>query len=76
MNQTETPGAVAPDLAAEFPELIADLAKGIRRPDKIRTACERMDRLRAENLRLFGEQDVAVELVRQTRDVRHASTNI
>jgi hypothetical protein len=33
----------------------------------MRAACERMDRLREENRRLFGEQNIAVELVRQTR---------
>ncbi len=30
-------------------------------------ACKHMDRLREENRRLFGEQNIAVELVRQTR---------
>jgi hypothetical protein len=27
-----------------------------------------MDRIREENRKLFGEQNVAVELIRQTRD--------
>jgi hypothetical protein len=56
------------DLAAEFQETVADLTKGIRRPEKMKAACERMDRLREENRRLFGEQNIAVELIRQTRD--------
>jgi hypothetical protein len=59
-----------PDLAAEFQEAIDDLARGIRRPEKMQAACERMDRLREENRRLFGEQNIAVELIRQTRDER------
>lgn len=67
MNTTETTG-VPPDLAAEFREALDDLAKGIRRPEKMRAACQRMDRLREENRQLFGEQNIAVELVRNTRD--------
>jgi hypothetical protein len=59
---------IPPDLTAEFQEAVDDLAKGIRRPEKMKAACERMDRLREENRRLFGEQNIAVELIRQTRD--------
>ena len=68
MNTTETVSAVPPDLAAEFQQALDDLAKGIRRPEKIKAAFERMDRIREENRRLFGEQNIAVELIRQTRD--------
>jgi hypothetical protein len=66
--KTETIASLPPDLAAEFQEAVEDLAKGVRRPEKMQSACERMDRLREENRRLFGEQDSAVELIRQTRD--------
>ncbi len=68
MNAPETTSGKAPDLAAELQEALDDLAKGIRRPEKMQAACERMDRLREENRRLFGEQTIAVELIRQTRD--------
>jgi hypothetical protein len=68
VSTTNSPAGIPPDLAEELRETLADLAKGIRRPEKVRAACERMDRLREENRRLFGEQNVAVELVRQTRD--------
>ena len=68
MNPKETAAGIPPDLAAEFQEAVADLAKGIRRPEKMQAACERMDRLREENRQLFGEQNIAVELVRRTRD--------
>jgi len=67
MKATEPPG-VPPDLAAEFQEALDDLAKGIRRPEKVQAACERMDRLREENRQVFGEQNIAVELIRQSRD--------
>jgi hypothetical protein len=68
MNTTETTPPIPPDLAAEYREALDDLAKGIRRPEKMQAACQRMDRLREENRLLFGEQNLAVELVRQTRD--------
>ena len=64
MNTT----GIAPELAVEFQEVLDDLAKGIRRPEKMQAACERMDRLREENRQLFGEQNLAVELVRQARN--------
>jgi hypothetical protein len=34
----------------------------------MQAACERMDRLREENRRLLGEQDLAVQLNRRTRE--------
>jgi len=68
MSPTETTPGIPPDLATEIREALDDLAKGIRRPEKMQAACERMDRLREENRQLFGEQDIAVELVRQARD--------
>ena len=68
MNTTKTTAPIPPNLAAEFQEAVDDLVKGIRRPEKMQAACERMDRLREENRRLFGEQNIAVELIRQTRD--------
>jgi hypothetical protein len=68
MSANETAATIPPDLAAQLQEALDDLAKGIRRPEKMQAACERMDRLREENRRLFGEQNIAVELIRQTRD--------
>lgn len=67
MSTTDAIPGIPTELAAEFQEILDDLAKGIRRPEKMRSACERMDRIREENRRLFGEQNVAVELVRETR---------
>jgi hypothetical protein len=68
MSTAETTASIPPDLAAEFQQAVADLAKGIRRPEKMQAACARMDRLREENRQLFGEQNIAVDLIRQTRD--------
>jgi hypothetical protein len=68
MDTTETTAVIPPEFAAAFQEALNDLAKGIRRPEKMQAACERMDRLREENRQLFGEQNLAVALVRRTRD--------
>jgi succinate dehydrogenase/fumarate reductase flavoprotein subunit len=68
MDTTVTSQGTPSELLAEFQEAVDDLAKGIRRPKKMEAACEHMDRLREENRQLFGEQNIAVELIRQTRD--------
>jgi hypothetical protein len=68
MNTTETASGIPPDLAAEFQQALDDLAKGIRRPDKMKAACERMDQMREEKRKLFGEQNIVVDLIRETRD--------
>ena len=53
MDATKIVPGIPPDLAAEFQEALDDLAKGIRRPEKMQAACERMDRMREENRQLF-----------------------
>ena len=68
MKATAIISGLPPDFAAEFQEALDDLAKGVRRPEKMQAACERMDRLREENRQLFGAHNLAVELVRQGRD--------
>lgn len=68
MNLTDTTGVLPEQLKAQLRETLDDLVKGIRRPDKMQAACERMDRMREENRRLFGEQNIAVELIRESRD--------
>ena len=55
------------DTDADWRETLDDLARGIRRPERMREACVRMDRMREENRLLFGEQDIAVALTRETR---------
>ena len=68
MKTSEISTDIAGDVKAELQEALDDLAKGIRRPDKVKAARAHMDRIREENRRLFGEQNIAVELIRQTRD--------
>ena len=68
MGTTETATGIPANLATELQEALDDLATGIRRPEKMQAACERMDRIREENRQLFGEQNIAVKLVREARD--------
>ena len=68
MNRTETTPGIPEDLKAQLRQTLDDLDKGIRRPDKMKAACERMDRMREENRKLFGEQNIVADLIRETRD--------
>jgi chromatin segregation and condensation protein Rec8/ScpA/Scc1 (kleisin family) len=68
MNTTESAAGIPEEIKAELRQTLDDLVKGVRRPDKMKAACERMDRMREENRKLFGEQDIAVDLIRETRD--------
>jgi hypothetical protein len=68
MSTTEVSAGIPGDVKAELQEALDDLAKSIRRPEKVRVARAHMDRIREENRKLFGEQNIAVELIRQTRD--------
>ncbi len=64
MSTAEKPPAIPPDVMAELREAAELAAKGIRDPERMRRACERMDRMR-ERMR---EADLAVDLIRETRD--------
>jgi hypothetical protein len=69
MNPTETTACSIPDdMMAELQAALDNPTGGIRDPEKARQACERMDRMREENRKRFGEQNIAVELIRQARD--------
>ncbi len=68
MNTTETATGIPEEIKAQLQQTLDDLVKGIRRPDKMKAACERMDRMREENRKRFGEQNIAVDLIRETRD--------
>ena len=49
----------------ELEQTMADAAKGVRDPRKMRASAERMDRMREENRRLFGQQEIGVEIIRE-----------
>ncbi len=68
MNTTESSASIPEEVKAQLRQTLDDLVNGIRRPEKMRAACERMDRMREENRTMLGEQNIAVRLVRETRD--------
>jgi len=68
MNTTESFAGIPEEVKAQLRQTLDDLVKGIRRPDRMKAACQRMDRMREENRKLFGEQNIAVGLIRETRD--------
>jgi hypothetical protein len=66
---TSVDDPIAPtDVAADLRRLLDHLTGGIQDPEAAKRARERMDRMREENRKRFGEQDAAVELIRQSRD--------
>jgi len=68
MNTIETFPGIPEEVKAQLRQILNDFAKGIRRPEKMIAASQRMDRMREGNLKFFGEQDIAVDLIRETRD--------
>lgn len=70
METTEEFVSISAELKAELRQALDLLAKGVRDPEAAHNAAERMDRMREENRQLFGEHNIAVEIVRQMRDSR------
>ena len=68
MNPTETIAGIPDEVKAQLRQTLDDLIKGIRRPDEMKAACERMDRMREQNRKLFGDQNIAVDLIREARN--------
>ena len=61
---------ISPELMAELQEAGYKLARGERDPESAKQAAQRMDRMREENRKLFGVQNIGVDIIRQTRDGR------
>ena len=66
MKETETDSVFTPEVMAELQKLADDAAKGIRDPERMRQAAERMDRTREEIFRRIGLVDFAVPTIRAT----------
>lgn len=64
MNTTNT---LQSELLAELQDAANKAAAGVRDPEAMRKACERMDRMREENRQRIGTQNIAVELIRDAR---------
>ena len=70
MKTTATVSAIPSELRIELQQTLADIAKGVRDPEKMKAAAERMDRVRERNRRLSGESDIGVDIIREMRDGR------
>jgi hypothetical protein len=58
------------EMRAELTQTLADLAKGVRDPQKMKAAAWRMDQMRERNRQVFGSQDIGVEIIREMRASR------
>ena len=71
MSTTDTTIGILAEIKAELQETLDYIAKGVRDPEKASRALDQINRIREENrklFKLFGDQNIAVELIRQTRD--------
>jgi hypothetical protein len=68
MDQPEASGRITPEMMAELQAAIERAMKGIRDPEAMRKACERMDRMREETYRKHGLLEIAVPSIRALRD--------
>jgi hypothetical protein len=68
MATAEKPAAIPQEDLDALQQAIDRAVKGIRDPDAARKACEEMDRAREEMRRTYGERNLAVELIRESRD--------
>lgn len=53
---------------AELEEAVRKVMSGIRDPEAVRRACERMDRMREEIRQKHGIIDIGVPAIRELRD--------
>jgi hypothetical protein len=67
MDKSEESLRFTPEIMAELQEGIDRAMKGIRDPEAMRIACERMDRTREEVYRRNGLLDFAVPTIRALR---------
>jgi hypothetical protein len=59
---------IPPEIVAEFEEAVLRVMAGIRDPEAMRRACERMDRMSAEVYKKHGILDIGVPAIRELRD--------
>jgi hypothetical protein len=65
-----TSAPVPPEVMAELRAAAEAAAKGMRDPEGMKKAAERMDRRAEENAKLYGVHDVGVDIIREMRESR------
>lgn len=68
MATIEHNSLIPPHVMAELQAAANQAAKGIRDPEIMAKACERMDQLREEIRREHGSLDIGVPAIRELRD--------
>jgi hypothetical protein len=68
MENHDESSAITPELMAELQAAVERAMTGIRDPEAMRKACERMDRMREETYRKHGLVDIGVPAIRALRD--------
>lgn len=67
MITTNSFSSFTAEAKVQFEETLASLRDGIRDAERMKAACQRMDEMREHNRVLFGEQNIAVELIHEAR---------
>jgi hypothetical protein len=67
MNAIKPAAGTPSEVDAELQEAIRRAASGVRDPEEMRKACERMDRMREEVYKREGILDIAVPAIRELR---------
>jgi hypothetical protein len=70
MKAIQETAPISSELLAELQEAADKLARRERDREAAKQAAQRMDRMRDENRRLFGVQNIGVDVIRQMRDGR------
>jgi hypothetical protein len=68
MATSESNNLIPPQVMAELQAAADRAAQGLRNPEIMLQACERMDRLREEIRRQHGILDIGVPAIRELRD--------
>jgi hypothetical protein len=68
MATIEQPTATPDEDLVALREAIDRAVRGVRDPEAARKACAEMDRAREEMRREYGDRNLAVDLIRQSRD--------
>jgi hypothetical protein len=67
MNATKPAAGIPSEIDAQLQEAIRGAMSGVRDPEEMRKACERMDRMREEIHKREGVLDIAVPAIRELR---------
>jgi len=63
-----TAATISSELMARMQNAADQAAQGIRNPEEMRRACERMDRIREQIRQRHGLLDIGVPAIRELRD--------